>query len=80
MSNHFLPIVEKPPFRTSAKVGGKASIKTCISGGHCPIFHVDPDWTIIGFRHDEKTSRQELIVLQKGNKTINMDSRDVYLY
>lgn len=77
--NYVLPVLKIPPFRTSLTVGTVVRIRSIISGGENPLYYNDDGWTVVGYRHDEKTSRQELFVLSKDGREINMDGKDIFL-
>jgi hypothetical protein len=77
--NYFLPVLEFAPFRTQIRVGDKVSFKDILSGGENPIYQINSGWDVIGYRHDHHlASRQELVVLKKGDRVINMHQRSVY--
>lgn len=75
--NVVMPILKDAPFRTSLKAGDIVGIRYIVSGGDRPLYLNDSDWEVIGFRHDPTTSRQNLVVIHKENRIINIELKDI---
>lgn len=75
--NVVMPILKRAPFRTSLKAGDIVGFRYIVAGGERPLYYNDTGWEIVGFRHDPSTSRQELVVVHKDGKTINIQLRDI---
>lgn len=75
--NIVMPILREPPFRTSLKEGDMVGFRYIVAGGERPIYFNDSGWEVIGFRHDPTTSRQNLVVVHKEDRTINIELKDI---
>lgn len=79
MGNLILPILREPPFPTSLKAGDIVGFRYIVVGGERPLYLNDSGWEVIGFGHDPSTSRQNLVVLHKNKKIINIELKDIFL-
>jgi hypothetical protein len=75
--NISLPILREAPFNTSVKEGDIVDFRYIVAGGERPLYFNDFGWEVVGFRHDPKTSRQGLVVVNKGDRTINISLHDI---
>jgi len=77
MGNLILPILREPPFPTSLKAGDIVGFRYIVAGGERPLYFNDNGWEVVGFAHDPKTSRQNLVVVHKEDRTINIELKDI---
>jgi len=75
--NYLLPIIKHLPNIRFPRKGDFVSWRQIMSGGDRPMYVVQHGWRLIGWRHDPTTSRQNLAVLAKGDRQINVSLDDI---